>query len=95
MEKVKSKGKVLTGTVVSLKMQGTAVVEVEREVTHPLYKKILKRSRRYKVDTTSQEVALGDKVRIIETKPISKGKYFRIFVSQDKRKIERKTNGTA
>lgn len=85
----KQKIKTFTGKVVSLKMQGTAVVEVEREIIHPLYKKILKRSKRYKVDTNSQEVNVGDKVKIVETRPISKNKFFRIFV-HDKIKIERK-----
>lgn len=91
----KQKIKTFTGKVVSLKMQGTAVVEVEREVTHPLYKKILRRSKRYKVDTNSQEVNVGDSVKIVETRPISKNKFFRIFVG-DREKIERKQkNGTA
>lgn len=83
----KQKVKTFTGKVVSLKMQGTAVVEVEREVTHSLYRKILKRSKRYKVDTNSQDVNVGDNVKIVETRPISKNKFF---------KIERKQkNGTA
>ncbi len=75
---VKQKGKTYTGIVVSLKMQGTAVVEVERTITHPLYKKILRRSKRYKVDTNSQELSVGDKVKITETKPISKNKFFKV-----------------
>lgn len=73
----KQKGKTFIGTVVSLKMQGTAVVEVERTVVHPLYKKSLKRSRRLMVDTNSQELSLGDKVKIVGTKPISKNKFFK------------------
>jgi len=80
------KTKTFTGIVVSLKMKGTAVVKVERKITHPMYKKVLKRNSRFKVDTNSLELSLDDKVKIIETKPFSKGKYF---------KIERKLNGSA
>lgn len=80
------KAKTFTGVVISLKMQGTAVVAVERKIIHPLYRKVLKRSKKYKVDTNSLELSLGDKVEIIETKPFSKGKYF---------KIGRKLNGSA
>lgn len=76
--KEKQKGKILIGTVVSLKMQGTAVVEVEREKTHPLYKKILRIDKKYKADINSQNVQVGDLVQIVETKPVSKGKYFKI-----------------
>ena len=68
--------KVLTGIVVSTKMQDTAVVEVSWKKPHPLYKKLLKRSKKHKVHTAGQEVAVGDKVKIVETKPISKGKHF-------------------
>jgi small subunit ribosomal protein S17 len=68
--------KVLTGKVISIKMQNTAVVEVARRVPHPLYKKLLKVSKHFNVDTAGKSVALGDEVRIVETKPISKTKFF-------------------
>jgi len=70
--------KVLTGKVVSTKMQGTAVVEVSNRVPHKLYKKLLKRSKKYKVAIDGQEVAVGMRVRIVETKPMSKDKYFKV-----------------
>lgn len=70
--------KTYTGIVISLKMQNTAIVKVGREIIHPLYRKILRRSKKYKVDTNSQELQVGDKVKIVETKPISKGKYFKV-----------------
>lgn len=70
--------KTFTGKVVSLKMKGTAVVEVEREIIHSLYKKVMKRSRRFKADTNSLDPELGDEVEIIETKPFSKDKYFKV-----------------
>ena len=68
--------KVLTGKVVSLKMQDTAVVEVSRRVPHPLYKKLLKKSKHFNVDTAGKTVEIGNEVKISETKPISKTKYF-------------------
>jgi len=70
--------KVLTGKVISVKMQNTAVVEVSRRVPHPLYKKLLKKGKHFNVDTAGQTVAVGNEVRIAETKPISKTKYFAI-----------------
>ncbi len=70
--------KIFVGTVISAKMKDTAVVEVSRHIPHPLYKKLLKRSKKYKVDTKGQQVAEGDTVRIIETLPISKDKHFKI-----------------
>ena len=68
--------KVLTGKVVSLKMQDTAVVEVSRRVPHPLYKKLLKKSKHFNVDLAGKTVEVGNEVKISETKPISKTKYF-------------------
>lgn len=70
--------KTLEGLVVSAKMLKTVVVEVTRKTPHPLYKKLLKRGKKYKVDTGSFSVSAGDKVRIIETRPLSKDKHFRI-----------------
>lgn len=71
--------KVFTGKVVSTKMQQTAVVEVTRLTPHPLYKKLLKRSKNFKVDTKEQEVQVGQQVKIVEIKPISKDKYFKVL----------------
>jgi len=66
----------ITGTVVSTKMQNTIVVEVTRKVPHPLYKKLLKQSKKFKADTNGQTAKIGDTVVITETKPISKDKHF-------------------
>ena len=68
--------KVLTGKVISVKMQNTAVVEVSRRVPHPLYKKLLKVGKHFNVDTAGKTVEVGAEVRIVETKPISKTKFF-------------------
>ena len=70
--------KVLAGKVVSLKMQNTAVVEVSRRVPHPLYQKLLKKSKHFNVDLAGKTVEVGNEVRIVETKPVSKTKYFAI-----------------
>ena len=70
--------KILTGRIISLKMQNTAVVEVSRRVPHPLYKKLLKKSKHFNVDTAGKTVEVGNDVRIIEIKPVSKTKYFAI-----------------
>jgi small subunit ribosomal protein S17 len=70
--------KILTGKVISLKMQNTAVIAVSRRVPHPLYRKLLKKSKHFNVDTAGQDVAVGSEVRVVETKPISKTKYFAI-----------------
>lgn len=85
----------LEGVVVSVKMLKTAVVEVARKTAHPLYKKLLKRSKKYKVDTTGFEVAVGDRVRISKTRPISKEKHFKIIekiaTTEDTEKISVKS----
>lgn len=80
--------KKLEGKVVSFKMQNTAVIEVLRTVVHPLYKKRLKRSKRYKVDTNGQEISLGETVTIVETKPISKDKHFKIVKTEKQNKTK-------
>ncbi|MEK7160005.1 MAG: 30S ribosomal protein S17 [Patescibacteria group bacterium] len=68
--------KTFIGTVISLKMNKTAVVEVRRKQPHPLYKKLLRRSSKLKADTGDLTLALGQKVKISQTKPISKEKFF-------------------
>lgn len=71
--------KIFEGVVVSLKMQKTAVVEVTRVVPHPMYKKLIKKDKRIKADTSSLSLAVGDRVRIGQTKPISKLKAFKVL----------------
>ena len=74
--------KVLTGKIVSVKMQNTILVEVVRRTPHKLYGKLLKRSKKYKVDSTGQTVEVGQIVRIEETKPMSKDKHFKLIGGQ-------------
>lgn len=64
----------LTGVVVSDKMEKTIVVNVERSIRHPLYKKVLRRSKRYQAHDDTGTAKQGDTVEIIETKPISANK---------------------
>ncbi|HUD04493.1 MAG TPA: 30S ribosomal protein S17 [Patescibacteria group bacterium] len=71
--------KIFEGKIVSLKMNKTAVVEIVRRTPHPLYKKLLRRSKKYKADTAGLELVLGQKVKIAETKPMSKGKFFKVL----------------
>ncbi len=76
---VKRSRKVLQGTVVSDKMEKTAVVTVARTVQHPLYKKTLKKSKKYKIHDEENTCQIGDQVRLIECKPISKDKCWRLL----------------
>jgi small subunit ribosomal protein S17 len=62
------------GVVVSTKMQKTIVVEHVARVPHPRFNKIVKRSKKYYVHDENGEAAVGDKVRIVETRPLSKTK---------------------
>jgi small subunit ribosomal protein S17 len=65
----------LVGTVISNKMQKTAVVEVERSFRHPLYHKVVRAAKTYKAHD-ELGVSPGDKVRIVESKPISRTKFW-------------------
>ncbi len=71
--------KYIEGVVISTAMEKTAVVEVVHRVAHPIYKKTVKRNKKYKVDTTEVQVAKGDTVRIISTRQISKDKFFKVM----------------
>lgn len=63
--------------VVSTKMTQTVVVEVERKKLHPLYKKIMRRTNRFKAHT-DETFQVGDMVKIVSTKPVSKDKHFKV-----------------
>ncbi len=75
MEKRK---KILEGQVLSNKMKNTVVVQVAMSIRHPLYKKGVKKQTKIKAHSLLQNIQIGDKVRIIENKPISKEKRFRV-----------------
>ena len=78
--------KVRTGTVVSDKMDKTVVVAVETLVTHPLYRKQLKRTSKFKAHDENNECGQGDVVKIMETRPFSKDKRWRVINIVEKAK---------
>lgn len=78
-EQKTTKSKVLSGVVVSDKMKDTAVVKVDQYLKHPRYGKYVRKSKKYKAHDVGNTVHIGDKVQIIECKPISKDKHFRVI----------------
>lgn len=70
--------KVRTGRVVSDKMDKTIVVAIEDHVSHPLYGKIVKRTYKLKAHDENNECHIGDTVRVMETRPLSKDKRWRL-----------------
>jgi len=78
VEKTLKKSKSRTGVVVSGKMDKTAVVSVERRAPHPVFKKIITTSKRYYVHDEDNQLNVGDQVRIVETRPLSKLKRWRL-----------------
>ena len=74
-----NKGNMLKGVVVSDKMDKTVVVKVSRFVKHPLYGKYYQISKKYKAHDEDNQYKIGDNVKIVETKPISKDKHFKVL----------------
>ena len=70
--------KTRVGTVVGDKSDRTVVVEISRTVLHPLYKKYMRRRKRYLAHDEDNACQVGDKVRIVETRPLSKRKRWRV-----------------
>ena len=70
--------KTRTGKVTSDKMDKTITVAIEDHVKHPLYNKIVKRTYKLKAHDENNECKIGDTVEIMETRPLSKDKYFRL-----------------
>jgi small subunit ribosomal protein S17 len=70
--------KVREGMVVSDKMEMTVVVLIQELKSHPLYKKVVRRTTRLKVHNDNNDAHVGDRVRIVETRPISKDKRWRV-----------------
>jgi small subunit ribosomal protein S17 len=71
--------RVLSGVVVSDKMDKTVVVRVERRFTHPMYKKIIRRSKKYAAHDETNRCKVGDVVTIRECRPISKNKSWEVI----------------
>lgn len=78
--------KTRVGTVVSNAMDKTIVVAIENNVRHPLYKKIVKKTVKFKVHDEKNECNVGDVVEITETRHLSKDKYFRLVKIIEKAK---------
>lgn len=74
---LENSGNILKGVVVSDKMDKTVVVSVSRLVKHPLYGKFYQVNKKYKAHDEENKYKVGDKVEIMETKPISKDKHFK------------------
>ena len=72
--------RILQGVIVSDKMDKTVVVSVERRIMHPIYKKFIRRSKKYHAHDENNEFKVGQTVKIRETKPISKTKSWEVFV---------------
>ena len=78
MEQTRNLRKVMIGTVKSNKMDKTIVVAVERNVRHKIYGKIVKKTYTLKAHDEQNECQVGDKVKVMETRPLSKDKRFRV-----------------
>ena len=78
--------KVRTGVVVSDKMDKTVLVRVDRKVTHPLYRKTVRRSSKLAAHDEQNEAHVGDTVRLMETRPVSKSKRWRVVAIVERAK---------
>ena len=78
--------KVFEGKIISNKMNRTVVVEITRRTPHPLYKKLIKRSKKLMVDTGDKTYTVGQTVKIVEIRPMSKNKHFKVMESASVRK---------
>ena len=81
MEQVRGYRKTRTGVVVSDKMDKTIVVAIKTKVRHPLYGKMVNRTRKFKAHDENNECGIGDTVKIMETRPLSKDKHWRLVES--------------
>ena len=81
----------VSGIVTSSKMDKTIVVELKRTVMHPQFKKYVRRRSRYRAHDEKNEAGLGDRVEIVETRPLSKTKCFRLVKILAKARIPEST----
>ena len=86
MAEVRALRKTRSGVVVSDKMDKTIVVEIRTRVKHPLYGKIMNRTKRFKAHDENNECGIGDTVRVMETRPLSKDKRWRLVEIIEKAK---------
>ena len=86
MEQVRGYRKTRTGVVVSDKMDKTIVVAIKTKVRHPLYGKMVNRTRKFKAHDENNECGIGDTVKIMEARPLSKDKHWRLVEIIEKAK---------
>ena len=86
VETKKRNKKTLVGTVVSNKMEKTIVVRIERRKLHSLYKKYITRTKKIKAHDEQNACQIGDLVKVIETRPLSKDKHWRLLEILEKAK---------
>ena len=80
--------KVMIGTVTSNKMDKTIVVAVETNIKHPIYQKVVKRTYKLKAHDEENVCQIGDKVKVMETRPLSKDKRWRLVEVMEKAEIK-------
>ena len=90
MSEVRGMRKTRVGIVVSDKMDKTIVVAIKTKVRHPLYGKMVNRTRKFKVHDEKNECGIGDTVKIMETRPLSKDKRWRLVEIIEKAKYGRR-----
>ena len=88
MPSERGRRKELVGIVVSDKMDKTIVVKVVRLTRHPRYGKTITKSKKFKVDDSENKARVGNKVKIVETRPLSKQKRWRLQEILESRRIE-------
>jgi small subunit ribosomal protein S17 len=88
MAEATAKRREWVGRVISNKMNKTVVVAVERSVIHPVYRKILRRVTKLKAHDEQNTCHIGDRVRMVETRPISKDKHWRVVEVLEKGQTE-------
>lgn len=86
MSEARNMRKTAVGRVVSDKMDKTVVVAIQDSVKHPIYDKVIKRTVKYKAHDENNECGVGDRVRIMETRPLSKDKRWRLVEIIEKAK---------
>lgn len=82
--------KIFEGIVKSITGTNTAIIEIERLVPHRIYKKLMKKTSTLKTDTTGSDLKIGDKIKIVEVRPISKNKNFKIYETSVKKEAPAK-----
>jgi len=86
MSEERNDRKTRIGMVISNKMDKTVVIAIKENVTHPLYKKVVKRTIKFKVHDEKNECGVGDRIKVMETRPLSREKRWRLVEIVEKAK---------